>query len=425
MRIWDLEREFDALLAFVIEGRKKKRHDIRASVEAVKKGLIRGGDDALVEFSRKWDGWTEPHGLRVSDGEIEAALRAVGRKDLAVLKGMIRNVTAYHRGQRRRGRTYRAAGITVKESFVPVEKAMVYVPGGTAPYPSSLVMGAVPAKLAGVPYLCVSTPSRNGVVHPFILAAARTLGIGDVFRIGGAQAIYAFSLGTPSIPKVDMIVGPGNAFVEEAKRDVYGTVGIDMLAGPTELIILATEPFNPAALAWDLFSQAEHDEMAVVGLFSPSMDHLKAVQAAAARLLPSTDRRKVIDKALSENGFLVRYGNVERAIEAINRLAPEHMELLGDERQERLIRYPGIIYLGPSTNVAMGDYYIGTNHVLPTGGAGRFTGGLSVDCFMRRKVVVKTTRSFLVTCSPKAMRLAAIEGLSAHARAIEARKELE
>jgi histidinol dehydrogenase len=425
MRVWDLEREFEGLLAFVIGGRERKRQNIRAAVEDIRKGLIAGGDDALVEFSRRWDGWTKPYPLKVADAEIDQALSRVGRKDLGVLKGMIRNVTAYHRGQRPRGRTYRAPGIVVKDSFVPVEKAMVYVPGGTAPYPSSLVMGAVPARLAGVPYVCVSTPAHNGEVHPFILAAARVLGIGDVFRVGGAQAIYAFARGTGTIPKVDMIVGPGNAFVEEAKRDVYGTVGIDMLAGPTELIILSTEAFNPSALAWDLFSQAEHDEMATVGLFSPSAEHLQEVKWAVERLLPAADRRGVIEKALSANGFLVRYGNVEKAIEAINRIAPEHMELLGDEKEANRIRYPGIVYLGPHTNVALGDYYIGTNHVLPTGGAGRFAGGLSVDCFMRRKVVVKTGASFLEAYGEKAMRLAAIEGLSAHARAIEARKELQ
>jgi histidinol dehydrogenase len=301
---------------------------------------------------------------------------------------------------------------------------LVYVPGGRATYPSSLIMGVVPAQIAGVDRICVTTPTNDGILNPYVSAAALLLGIKEMYRIGGAQAVYAFAYGIGNIPKVDMIVGPGNAYVDEAKRDVYGTVGIDMLAGPTELVILCTESFSPDVVAWDLFSQGEHDEMAVVGLFSPSRGHIEAVLKSIEKLMIVNERKDTIEKALKMSSFFVHYKDVKKAVEAVDAIAPEHMELIGDEKVADQIRYPGIIYLGPYTPVAMGDYYIGTNHVLPTGGAGRFTGGLSVDRFMRRKVVVKIEKGFLDRYGDKAVRLSRIEGLFAHGESIQARKGL-
>ncbi|OPY77689.1 MAG: Histidinol dehydrogenase [Syntrophorhabdus sp. PtaU1.Bin153] len=424
MKVWDIEKDYDELLAFIIEGREKKRSHIRTAVEGIKRRVLDEGERALVEFSTKWDGWTKPLPLKLSQEEIEEGFEKVGKKDLAILKGMIRNVQAYHRGQKGKKRTYKRNGLVVREEFVPVERALVYVPGGTAPYPSSLVMGTVPAQLAGVKEIIVATPARNGEINPYILAAATLLGIKDVYRLGGAQAIYAFSYGVGSVPKVDMIVGPGNAYVEEAKRDVYGQVGIDMLAGPTELIILCTESFSPKAVAWDMFSQAEHDEMASVGLFSSSREHIYDVLKSIEKYSALNKRQTVVEKALKNNAFLVYYQDIDKAIRAINTIAPEHMELVGDEQEEEKIHYPGIIYVGRHTPVAMGDYYIGTNHILPTGGAGRFTAGLSVDRFTKRKVLVKTDRQFLDRYAESAVRLSEVEGLFAHGESIKARKEL-
>lgn len=424
MRIWDLDQEFDGLTAFVLEGRQRRKTSVRASVEEIKTALLERGEAALIDFSKRWDGWEADYPLKVSVAEIKEAALSIPKADLGVLKGMIRNVRACHRAQKGKGRTYRGKGLLVREEFVPVERAMVYVPGGTAPYPSSVTMGVVPGQLAGVKEIMVATPSRNGVINPYILAVCSLLGVEDVYRIGGAQAVFAFSYGIGPIPKVDMIVGPGNAYVEEAKRDVYGRVGIDMLAGPSELIILATEPFSPEALAWDLLSQAEHDEMAMVGLFSPTRAHLEAVLGRINELMATSPRRGVMEKAIKENGFLAHCPDTEKAVRAINEIAPEHMELLGNEAAERGCLYPGIIYLGPCTPVALGDYYIGTNHVLPTSGAGRFTAGLSVDTFMRRKVVVKAEKEFLDRYGASAIRLARIEGLFAHGEAIKARKEM-
>lgn len=424
MRVWDLEKEFDALLSFAIGGREKKRKDIRSAVEGIREGLLTKGEGALVGYSMKWDGWPEPYSLKLTREEIATGAAEVNRKDRAVLRGMIRNVRAFHRHQAGGKRIYKKNGLFVREELVPVERALVYVPGGTAPYPSSLIMGVVPAQLAGVKETLVTTPAKNGTINSYILAAAELLGIKDVYRLGGAQAIYSFSYGIGSIPRVDMIVGPGNAFVEEAKRDVYGRVGIDMLAGPTELIVLCTEPFSPKAIAWDLFSQTEHDEMATVGLFSSSKEHLYDTLKAMEKHMKANTRRNIIEKALKQNSYFVFYREIENVVKAINIIAPEHMELVGDEKVEKKILYPGIIYLGPHTPVAMGDYYIGTNHVLPTGGAGRFSAGLSVDRFMKRKAVVRINKDFLNRYSDNAIRLSEIEGLFAHGKSIMARKEL-
>ncbi len=424
MKIWHLESEYDAFIASVCSSREGRKADVGVRVARIKAEVLAKGEAALIAYGRQFDGWTADYPLKVSPEELEAAAGRASKDDLQALRAMVRNVTLFHRSQRGRPRTYRRQGLKVTERPVPVERALVYVPGGTASYPSSLIMGAVPARIAGVREIYATTPGRDGAVNPHIAAAARLLGITDFYRIGGAQAIYAFAYGAGSIPKVDMIVGPGNAYVEEAKRDVYGTVGIDMLAGPSELVILAAERLPPEVLAWDLFSQAEHDEMATVGLFSPSQEELYGVLRCMERLIASNKRRAIVERALAANGFLVHYTRVEDAIRAIDRIAPEHLEVIGDEKLAEAVRYAGVTYVGPLTPVAMGDYAIGTNHVLPTGGAGRFSSGLSVERFTKRQVLVKIEGSFLKKHGEWAARLAGMEGLYAHGEAIRARKEL-
>ena len=424
MKVWHLDREYDAFIATVAGTRQRRKAGVRDIVDRIKADVLERGEEALGDYARTFDGWTSCYPLKVGAEELESAASSVGKEGMRVLKGMIRNVTLFHRSQRLTRRTYKRKGLVVVEEAVPVERALVYVPGGTAPYPSSLVMGAVPARIAGVKEIYAATPTHDGRINPYIAAAALLLEIRDVYRVGGAQAIYAFAFGIGSIPKVDMIVGPGNAYVEEAKRDVYGQVGIDMLAGPSELVVLATETFPPHILAWDLFSQAEHDEMATVGLFSPSQDDLYSLLTQMERLISLNKRRQIVEKALAANGFLVHYTSLDQAVAAINRIAPEHLEVIGDETAAEAIRYSGITYVGPHTCVSMGDYYIGTNHVLPTGGAGRFSSGLSVERFTKKKVLVKIDRSFLEKYGESAARLAEIEGLYAHGEAIRARKEL-
>jgi histidinol dehydrogenase len=424
MKIWELEKDFDSLISFVKTGREGKKRDVRSSVAKIKEDVIARGDRALIDFSKAWDGWDRDYPIKLSMDEIEDAASRVPRKDIAILKGMIKKVASYHKGQKPKKRIYTSEGLRVAEEHVPVEAAMVYVPGGTASYPSSLIMGAVPAQIAGVRKICVATPGHNGKINDYVDAAAKLLGIADIYRIGGAQAIYAFAYGTGSVPKVDMIVGPGNAYVEEAKRDVYGTVGIDMLAGPSELVILCTETAEARLMALDLLSQAEHDEMASVGIFSPSLSHLEDVKRIIEDRLATAARKETIRRAIEANGYLVHYTELGRAADAINSIAPEHMELIGDESCLPSILYPGVIYVGPYTPVAMGDYYIGTNHVLPTAGAGRFSAGLSVDRFTKRKVIVKINRKFIQKYGDRAERLPRVEGLPAHGDAIKARKEL-
>jgi histidinol dehydrogenase len=424
MRIWHLDREYDQFIAAITSAREERKAGVREIVEAIKTEVLKGGEGAIVAYARKFDGWNRDYALKVSKDELREAASSVAQKDRLALKGMIENVTRFHRSQGPRPRNYRRQGLTVTEEAVPVEKALVYVPGGTAPYPSSLVMGVVPARIAGVREIYATTPAHDGRINPYIAAVALMLDITDLYRIGGAQAIYGFTAGVGSLPKVDLIVGPGNAYVEEAKRDVYGQVGIDMLAGPSELIVLTTEGFRENILSWDLFSQAEHDAMAMVGLFSPSLEDLYGLLKSIERLIGLNKRREIVEKALGANGFLVHYTKIEDAISAINRIAPEHLEVIGDERVADRIDYSGITYVGGHTCVAMGDYYIGTNHVLPTGGAGRFSSGLSVERFTKKKVLVKIDKSFINKYGDNAARLAEIEGLWAHSEAIKARKEL-
>ena len=424
MKVWHLDREYDAFIASVAGTRQRRKANVRDIVDRIKADVLERGEEALREYAQKFDGWAGTYPLKVGVEELETAASSIGKEGMRILKGMIRNVTLFHRSQKLSRRTYKRKGLSVVEEAVPVERALVYVPGGTAPYPSSLVMGAVPARIAGVKEVYAATPTRDGRINPYIAAAALLLEIRDVYRIGGAQAIYAFAFGIGRIPKVDLIVGPGNAYVEEAKRDVYGQVGIDMLAGPSELIVLATQAFSPQILAWDLFSQAEHDEMATVGLFSPSQDDLYNLLKEMERLVSLNKRREIVEKSLAANGFLVHYTSLDQAVEAINRIAPEHLEVMGDEAVAEAVKFSGVTYVGPHTCVSMGDYYIGTNHVLPTGGAGRFSSGLSVERFTKKKVLVKIDRSFLGKYGESAAKLAEIEGLYAHGEAIRARKEL-
>ncbi|HPP06966.1 MAG TPA: histidinol dehydrogenase, partial [Syntrophorhabdaceae bacterium] len=369
--------------------------------------------------------WDKDYPLKITSKEIEDAARNINKRDIPILKGMINNVRLFHKAQGAKKREFKRKGLFVIEDYVPVEKALIYVPGGRAAYPSSLIMAAVPAQIAGVKHIYVTTPTPFGQLNPYVAETLILLGIQEVYRIGGAQAVYAFSLGVGTIPKVDLVVGPGNAFVDEAKRDIYGFSGIDMLAGPSELIILVTKNVSPELVAKDLFSQAEHDDMATVGLFSNSRPFIEDVIKHMDRLMVINERKDIIERAIKANSFFVHFEDIEKAIDIVNTIAPEHMEFIGDEGLSEKILYPGIIYIGEMTPVAMGDYYIGTNHILPTAGAGRFTAGLSVDTFRKRRVKVKMDEVFFERFGKKAERLARIEGLFAHAEAIRARKEVK
>jgi histidinol dehydrogenase len=420
--IWELDREFDGLISFVKTGREGKKRDVREAVSKIREAVLSRGDNALMDFSVAWDRWDKEYPLRLTAGEIDEAASRVSRKDLSVLKGwsgtcfLPQGTEDAEEGLQKEGSCRRGRPGTGGErhGLRPRRNGVVSV---VPDHGSAAGTDSRREKdLRGHP--------RTGRCHqqPCGRGSEASRYRRDIPHRRGAGGIR-FCLRNRSVPKVDMIVGPGNAYVEEAKRDVYGSVGIDMLAGPTELVILCTEAHSPKTVALDMFSQAEHDELASVGFFSPSREHLDDVMKSIEGLLDSAPRRETIRRALDDNGYMVHYTDLSRAVEAINSIAPEHMELVGDESCLPSILYPGVIYVGPNTPVAMGDYYIGTNHVLPTAGAGRFTGGLSVDRFTKRKVVVTIDRTFIERYGDSAERLARIEGLPAHGDAIKARKE--
>lgn len=422
MKIWELDREHSELLSHLFRLRSRKGKSVRAQVLRIKKRIEQDKERGILEFCKKYDGWDKDYPFQLTKEEIADGAGKIDKGDVRVLKGMVERVRACHRPQKSGREIIRKEGLRVEEDYVPVERLLIYVPGGRASYPSSLVMAAVPATYAGVKNIYITTPAPGGIVSPYILACAEILGIENVYRIGGAQGIFAFALGI-GVPKVDMIVGPGNAYVEEAKKECFGLVGLDTVAGPSELLVLAKKPVFPDLVARDLLSQAEHDEMAIIWLFSPSTEYIRQVMDCASAYAKEAERKGIIKKVLANNAFFVHYESEEMAINVINRIAPEHLQIIGDGNLKDKILYAGITYIGITTPTALGDYYIGTNHILPTGGAGRFLGGLSVETFRRKRVMVKTDYSFIRKYGKNAARMAEIEGLHCHREAINARKE--
>jgi histidinol dehydrogenase len=391
-------------------------------VEAVR----RRGDRAVIEFTRRYDGVAlSPAQLRVSDADIAAALRAIPADALRALRLAARRIAAFHRHQRTRSWSYRdPAGLRLGQQITPLNRVGVYVPGGHAAYPSSVLMNAIPARVAGVREVIMVSPAGRGGFNPAVLAAAAIAGVDAVFRIGGAQAVAALAYGTDTIPAVDKIVGPGNAWVQAAKRIVYGTVDIDSIAGPSEVLVIADNSAVPAHVAADLLAQAEHgsgDECAV--LLTPSRKLALAVQAEIDRQLQALPRRGDIARVLRRRGALVVVRNLAEAIEVADQVAPEHLELIvtNAARWAPRIRNAGALFLGPFAPAALGDYVAGPNHVLPTGGTARFFSPLGVYDFLKRTSVVSATRDGLRRLAPTVVRLAALEGYDAHAAAVRCR----
>ncbi|MCX7857322.1 MAG: histidinol dehydrogenase [Deltaproteobacteria bacterium] len=423
MKIYQLESEKEKLLSILNGLRSVRRRKIRQEVLRIKQKVEKERQKGIIELCKKFDGWEKEHPLKLTRTEIKRGAEKVSKEDMKVLEAMVERVIACHRPQRSVKRVIKERGLRIEEDYVPVERLLVYSPGGKASYPSSLIMAAVPAKIAGVKEIYVTTPAPNGNVNPYILGCAKILDIEEVYRIGGAQAIFAFALGIDTIPKVDMIVGPGNAYVEEAKKECFGIVGLDTIAGPSELLVFAENPEFPDLVALDLLSQAEHDEMALFWLFSNSKEYILKVIDYVTLFAEQSQRKKIIEQVLKRNAFFVHYKDEKMAVETVNSIAPEHVQIIGNENLKDRILYAGVIYLGITTPTALGDYFIGTNHILPTGGAGRFVGGLSVETFRRKRVKVFTTMEFLKKYGQHAERMAELEGLFVHKEAIKARKE--
>jgi len=399
-------------------------------VEDIVTGIIaevrKNGDQALLAYTEKFDK-AKLASLQVSAEEIQEAVDATEPEFLEILRKAAANIRKFHEKQVRNSFVItEEKGIVMGQKVTPVDRAGLYVPGGTAAYPSTVLMDAIPAKIAGVPELVMVTPpGKDGKVNPVILAAASVAGIDKIFKVGGAQAIAALAYGTESIPRVDKIVGPGNAFVAEAKKQVYGQVSIDMIAGPSEILIVADGASNAKHLAADLLSQAEHDKLASAVLVTDSADLALAVQAELERQIPLLERADIARASIDRNGKIIVAENLMQAIEISNEIAPEHLELCMDNPFDYLdaVRHAGSIFMGRNCPEALGDYFAGPNHTLPTSGMARFASPLSVDDFVKKTQFTYYTRSALEKVARDVACFATKEGLTAHARSALVRTE--
>lgn len=406
--------------------------DIRAEadVEAVVDGIIADvrarGDEALRDYAKKFDG-ADLDSLLVTKAEIDEAFAAVGEDFLTTLRMAAANIRAFHEHQVHKDFVINdTPGVVLGQKYTPIEKAGVYVPGGTAAYPSTVLMDVIPAKVAGVREIVMTTPAgKDGKVNPNILAAAAVAGIDKIVKSGGAQAVAALAYGTESVPAVDKIVGPGNIYVATAKRKVFGKVGIDMIAGPSEILVLADGGCNPAWVAADLLSQAEHDKLATAVLVTDSMDLAKAVQAELEVQIPQLPRAAIARESIDTNGKIIVTDDLTKAVEAANLIAPEHLELCVEDPFALLgqIRNAGSIFMGRNVPEALGDYFAGPNHTLPTSGTARFSSPLGVDDFVKKSSFLYYTREALGQVQSRIADFAEREGLHAHAKSVTIRYE--
>ena len=400
--------------------------NVTAIVTDIIETVRKNGDAALLDYTARFDKCCLT-ALQVTETEIAEAVASVDPKFLEILEKAAQNIRAFHERQVRNSFVMTGAnGVVMGQRITPVGRAGLYVPGGTAAYPSTVLMDAIPAKIAGVPELVMVTPpGADGKVNPVILAAAKTAGVDKIFKVGGAQAIAALAYGTESIPKVDKIVGPGNAFVAEAKKQVYGQVSIDMIAGPSEILIVADGASNPKHLAADLLSQAEHDKQASAVLVTDSGELAKAVQAELEIQIPALERAEIARASIDNNGKIIVADTLTQAVDIANEIAPEHLELCVDHPFDYLdsIRHAGSIFLGRNCPEALGDYFAGPNHTLPTGGTARFSSPLGVDDFIKKTQFTYYTPGALAEVAEDVAYFARQEGLTAHARSAVIRTE--
>ncbi|MBQ8523070.1 MAG: histidinol dehydrogenase [Clostridia bacterium] len=400
--------------------------DVCDIVSGIIKDVRENGDSALYKYCEKFDG-AKLSSLEVTKEEIDEAVAAVEVEFLEILEKAAANIRKFHEKQVRNSFIINdETGVVMGQKVIPVDRAGLYVPGGTAAYPSTVLMDSIPAKIAGVPEVVITTPpGRDGKVNPVILAAAKIAGVDKIFKLGGAQAIAALAYGTESVPKVDKIVGPGNAFVAEAKRQVYGIVSIDMIAGPSEILIVADSASDPRHLAADLLSQAEHDKLASAVLVCDSMALAEAVSAELERQIPLLERAEIARASIDNNGKIIVAEDLMAAIEIANEIAPEHLELCVDNPFDYLdaIRHAGSIFMGRNCPEALGDYFAGPNHTLPTSGTAKFSSPLSVDDFVKKTQYTYFTRDALAKVARDVEYFAKKEGLTAHAKSAVVRIE--
>ncbi len=420
-RLATTQADFDARLAELLAFEAAQDPGVDATVAAILADVKSRGDAAVLEYTARFDGVTAATlaELEIPKSELQAALARIPAARRSALETAAARVRDYHERQRAESWGYTDAdGNELGQQITALDRAGLYVPGGKAAYPSSVIMNAVPAKVAGVTEVIMTVPTPRGEKNDLVLAAAAICGVDRVFTIGGAQAVAALAYGTATIPQVDKIVGPGNAYVAAAKRRVFGVVGIDMVAGPSEILVVCDGSTEPDWVAMDLFSQAEHDELAQSILLSPDEKFLDAVAASIARLLPEMPRRKVIEASLEGRGALIAVRDLDEACALVNRIAPEHLELSVENPQALLpqIRHAGAIFLGRYTSEALGDYCAGPNHVLPTSRTARFSSPLGVYDFQKRSSLICVSAEGAQKLGRVAVELAEGEGLTAHAR---------
>ena len=415
-----------------LEGREEifsavmEKVDVSATVKEIIAKVIAEGDSALYYYAEKFDK-AKLTALRVSEEEVDEAIASVAPEFVEILREAAENIRDFHEKQKNDGFTLKKSdGIIIGQKVIPVDRAGLYVPGGTAAYPSTVLMDAIPAKIAGVNrVVMVTPPDKAGKVNPVILAAARVAGVDEIYKVGGAQAVAALAYGTESIPKVDKIVGPGNAYVAEAKRQVYGEVSIDMIAGPSEIMIVADSKNRAKDIAADLLSQAEHDRMASAVLVTDSEDFANAVSRELEKQIPMLERSAIARESIDNYGKIIVTESIEDAIDVANGIAPEHLELCLDDPFHYLekVRHAGSVFLGRYCPEALGDYFAGTNHTLPTSGTARFSSPLSVDDFVKKTQFIYYDKPSLEKVAKKVEYFATKEGLTAHAKSAVVRFE--
>ena len=414
--------DFEASFARLVGKRRAQEAGVRAQVEAILARVAAEGDAALLDYTARFDGHQlRPERLRVGADEIAAAVRGCPADLRAALELAAGRIGAFHRRQLPETLDYRdELGVRLGLRWRPIAAVGIYVPGGTAAYPSSVLMNALPARIAGVARLVMAVPAPGGALNPLVLHAAHLAGIDEIYRVGGAQAIAALAFGTASIPPVDKIVGPGNAWVAEAKRQLFGRVGIDMIAGPSEIVVVAGGDQDPAWIAADLLSQAEHDALAQAILITDSARLADAVAAAALRQLAALPRQAIASASWRDFGAIIVVPDLGDAPALVDRLAPEHLELMvaAPDALAARINNAGAIFLGPHTPEVIGDYVGGPNHVLPTDRSARFASGLSVYDFLKRTTLLSCDARAFAALGPPAAALAEAEGLAGHARAV-------
>ena len=400
--------------------------NVEGAVTEILAQVAARGDEALREYTLRFDK-ADLTDLEVTEAEIDEAFAEVEPEFVEILRQAAANIRAFHEKQRRNSFVVAdQPGVVLGQKIVPIQKVGLYVPGGTAAYPSTVLMDSIPAKIAGCPQLVMVTPpSADGKVNPVILAAAKIAGVDRIFKVGGAQAVAGLAYGTETLPKVDKIVGPGNAYVAEAKKQVFGRVAIDMIAGPSEILVVADGTCNAKIVAADMLSQAEHDKMASAVLVTDSGELAKAVQAELERQIPLLPRSEIARASIDNNGKIIVAENLDLAIDIANEIAPEHLELCVDAPFDYLdrVRCAGSIFLGKNCPEALGDYFAGPNHTLPTSGTARFMSPLSVDDFVKKSQFTYYTPQALERDSGKIARFARQEGLEAHARSVLSRFE--